>query len=492
MEFKTGRRSLLLFRLATITVIIIFGMLGGNFNSIVQASSVPSVVTGSVEEGTGAGAGRIMASSYREPSANSANFGGITENGTAAYMGIGTANPQRPLHLVGNACLFERTDNDSAGFIIKRTPTNRWVFGVDELPSSQFVIKTYPEGSPATVRMSINTDGRVGVNTAPDPAAQLTAYSYGLAGLQGSSNTNTGIWGKSVMSYGVYGENTASRNFGTVGDSSYGIYGKDDDSQNHGYLGSGSYGAYGKHNTSGNFGYLGSSNYGVYGQTANIGDYGVYGRFGTTGSYGYIGSNDYAVYGCGINGDNGVYGQSASGNGVVGSSTTGKAGWFSGDVTITGDLNVVGDLDKGNGTFKIDHPLDPENKYLSHSFVESPDMMNVYNGNSLLDEKGEAVVELPSYFEALNRDFRYQLTCIGGYSPVYVAEKVKGNSFKIAGGSPGLEVSWMVTGIRQDAFANAHPVIVEQEKPSNEKGLYLHPKEWGQPEEKGINQALKP
>ena len=81
----------------------------------------------------------------------------------------------------------------------------------------------------------------------------------------------------------------------------------------------------------------------------------------------------------------------------------GYAGKFYGNVEINGTLS------KSAGTFKIDHPLDPENKYLYHSFVESPDMMNVYNGNVLLDNNGEAVVKLSDWFEALNMEFRYQL-----------------------------------------------------------------------------------
>ncbi|MGH9844628.1 MAG: hypothetical protein ACREEM_38400 [Blastocatellia bacterium] len=78
---------------------------------------------------------------------------------------------------------------------------------------------------------------------------------------------------------------------------------------------------------------------------------------------------------------------------------------------------MVGTLSKGGGSFKIDHPLDPENKYLYHSFVESPDMMNIYNGVVTLDETGQAEVELPDYFSALNRDFRYQFTAAMIRSP---------------------------------------------------------------------------
>jgi hypothetical protein len=113
-------------------------------------------------------------------------------------------------------------------------------------------------------------------------------------------------------------------------------------------------------------------------------------------------------------------------------------------------------------------------------------MMNVYNGVVVLDEKGEATVELPSYFGTLNKDFRYQLTCIGGFAPVYVSEEIHANRFSIAGGKPGLKVSWQVTGIRQDAWANAHRIQVEVEKSPTEKGKFLYPVELGHPASEGI------
>src|SRR4029079_2021788 len=121
------------------------------------------------------------------------------------------------------------------------------------------------------------------------------------------------------------------------------------------------------------------------------------------------------------------------------------AGEFDGDVSITGNLS------RGGGSFKIDHPLDPENKYLYHSFVESPDMKNIYDGVVVLDADGEATVELPDWFDALNRDFRYQLTAMGEAAPgLYVAAEVADNHFGIAGGAPGMKVSWQLTGVRQD------------------------------------------
>jgi hypothetical protein len=212
--------------------------------------------------------------------------------------------------------------------------------------------------------------------------------------------------------------------------------------------------------------------------------------------------------GAGINGDGGegleVTGGSGSGSGhSAGNGITvrpgtpfegaspGFAGEFIGDVfvsgtaTVTRDLNVKGNLTKGGGSFKIDHPLDPANKYLYHSFVESPDMMNIYNGNVTTNKDGEATVELPDYFEALNRDFRYQLTVIGRFAQAIVAEKISGNHFRIKTSSPHIEVSWQVTGVRQDAYANAHRIPVEELKPEKERGSYLYPDALEQTENKG-------
>jgi hypothetical protein len=156
------------------------------------------------------------------------------------------------------------------------------------------------------------------------------------------------------------------------------------------------------------------------------------------------------------------------------------------DVGIDGNLNVTGSVSKGSGSFRIDHPLDPENKYLSHSFVESPDMMNVYNGNAVLDKDGCALIKLPEYFEALNTDFRYQLTCIGGFAQVYIAEEISNNHFKIAGGKAGMKVSWQVTGIRQDAYAKTNRIVVEQAKSAEHQGYYLYPQAYGFGEDKSI------
>ena len=165
--------------------------------------------------------------------------------------------------------------------------------------------------------------------------------------------------------------------------------------------------------------------------------------------------------------------------GGAGGATAGLAGEFLGDVEVSGNLS------KGGGSFKIDHPLDPENKYLYHSFVESPDMMNIYNGNIITDQTGEAVVELPEWFEALNNNFRYQLTVIGTFAQAIVAERVKENKFTIKTSLPNIEVSWQVTGIRRDAYAEKNRIPVEVEKATADRGSYLHPSAHGKPAEMG-------
>src|SRR5208337_1759654 len=185
----------------------------------------------------------------------------------------------------------------------------------------------------------------------------------------------------------------------------------------------------------------------------------------------------------------GVYGLS-EGTGVGGgfyNTSTGDALYAANQHTgsyaafFVGNVDVDGNLSKAGGSFKIDHPLDPENKYLYHSFVESPDMKNIYDGNVTTDGSGLATVTLPDWFEALNRDFRYQLTVIGQFAQAIVASKVTNNQFRIQTDKPNVEVSWQVTGIRQDAFANANRIPVEVEKAPADRGRYLYPEAIGAP-----------
>jgi hypothetical protein len=131
----------------------------------------------------------------------------------------------------------------------------------------------------------------------------------------------------------------------------------------------------------------------------------------------------------------------------------------SGNVGISGSLTVM-----GNKGFRIDHPLNPANKYLNHFCVEGSEAKNLYDGRATLNENGEAIVELPAWFEALNKNFQYQLTPVGKFAPLYIANAVGNNRFTIAGGDPAMEVCWQVTGVRNDTYVQEHPTVLEEEK----------------------------
>ena len=114
-------------------------------------------------------------------------------------------------------------------------------------------------------------------------------------------------------------------------------------------------------------------------------------------------------------------------------------------------------------------------------------MMNIYNGNIITDQNGKATVTLPAYFEALNMDFRYQLTTIGSPAQAYIFEEVKGNQFVIAADKPNIKVSWQVTGVRNDAYAKKNRIVPEEDKPASEKGKYLNADAFGLPREESLH-----
>ena len=236
-------------------------------------------------------------------------------------------------------------------------------------------------------------------------------------------------------------------------------------------------------------------NAGVYGTSSQQGAYGVVGvntylndgtgslGYGTLGVYGI--TNDSGCCGSyGVRAE--AHAPASYGLYALNTASGGGAAKFDGNVTINGNLQVNGSVAKSSGSFVIDHPLDPENKFLYHSFVESPDMMNIYNGNISTDMNGEATVALPSYFPALNRDYRYQLTVIGEFAQAIILSKVQDGRFRIKTSKPNIEVSWQVTGIRQDAYANAHRIEPEVEKTPKEKRTYMHPDLFGQPNTESV------
>ncbi len=189
-----------------------------------------------------------------------------------------------------------------------------------------------------------------------------------------------------------------------------------------------------------------------------------------------------------------VAGFSTGGDGVSGTTCTsctgpagifgvGKlAGAFSGNVGVSGDFSVT-----GVKAFHIDHPLDPANKYLNHFAIESNEVLNSYSGNVITDASGTARVELPNYFEALNTNYRYQLTVLGQFAQAIISQEIQNNRFVIKTDKPSVKVSWQVTGVRSDANVKAHAMPVEEDKPEVERGYYLSPQAFGQPEEKSID-----
>jgi hypothetical protein len=241
------------------------------------------------------------------------------------------------------------------------------------------------------------------------------------------------------------------------------------------------------------FGENGVSGFGVLGQTTGVSGQGVLGEsFGTQISANGSGPDgvdgiSHSILGSGVAAVN-----TSGGDGLFAQSNGGVAGFFLGKVEVNGDLVVNGTVSKAAGSFKIDHPLDPANKYLYHSFVESPDMKNIYDGTITTDASGVATVTLPEWFEALNRDFRYQLTVIGQFAQAMVEKELANHSFTIHTDKPNVKVSWQVTGIRQDAYANAHRIPVEQAKPESERGLYLQPELFDAPVEKSVTAARHP
>ncbi len=317
----------------------------------------------------------------------------------------------------------------------------------------------------------ISTDtGVVGIGSSPTGAFGMYAAGSGDGdGLLAITDTGTGVVGVNQFQngYGVRGE---SYDLGT------GVFGK-------GLLGVYGYGGVGVRGES-------DISNGTEGTTYGSGT-GVVGRslwfspLSRDSLNPLCGVSGSSFYGDGVSGvsivGSGVHGMKMGGNpgrpddfeaAVLGENYgSGFAGLFVGRVA------VVGALYKSGGGFRVDHPLDPQNKYLYHSFVESPEMLNVYSGTVTTDKEGNARVALPDYFEALNNDFRYQLTAIGQFARLTVSEEISQNSFGIRSDVPHVKVCWQVSGVRRDAWAQANRIPVEEDK--LDKGTFLHPELFG-------------
>ena len=228
---------------------------------------------------------------------------------------------------------------------------------------------------------------------------------------------------------------------------------------------------------------------GVYG--SNLRTNGGHGLLGI-GYNGVVGETNYSQ-------GNAVFGENYDaiaplGNGI-GVAGTGYWGVVGEDRYLGAQAGAYGVLSNGElgatgvKSFIIDHPADPANRFLKHFSSESNEVLNIYRGNVVFDHNGEAEVQMPDYFDLINRNPSYQLTPIGSYAQLYVKEKLENGGFVIAGGTEGMEASWTVYAERNDPYLQQYPEKreVELSKREGQKGKYFMPQLYGEsPETKMI------
>ncbi len=458
--------------------------------------------------------------------------GTATQHNTLGIYGLNTGSQ-------GVGMMGEATSQDGRGVVGTASFTGSTNTGIGVQGSGDTGV--YGSGLSVGVRGGsamgygvIGLTGFVGSTSIPPPVFNGVATSAGVYGASTGTTPAVGVWGRGALTFpGVFGTNDIGTALygisgipgGTTG--TYGVYGVSNGINSNGVFSAA--GVFGSSitttavagvsaspNDPAVYGVNTNSGAGTWGQSKN--GYGVYGyteRAEAAGVYGTNAAGGAAVIGIGnstqspsgyFRNDNGflnavgLQGQCNAGLGVVGYGRVGVygaplgnggyAGYFQGDVQVTGTLSAA------TKHFKIDHPLDPAHKYLVHASVESSEQLNTYSGNTLLDSDGKATIDMPEWFQAENSDCRYQLTCVGGYAPVYVDREMDHNQFAIAGGKPGLKVSWQVTAVRADAYAKHHPLQVEQEKTGTEAGKYLNPEDFGKPRKEAIgaerNSGVKP
>ncbi|MBS1724640.1 MAG: hypothetical protein JSS66_16985 [Armatimonadetes bacterium] len=440
-------------------------------------------------------------------------------------IGIGTLTPSSKLDIaaIGDGAQLLRLSTERP-WVLRQSQTgaNTGLQLYSTIGAKTFQI-TASGGTNVASFVADDADPRVGIGTAT-PSAGLESVSSTRSGLRGQTSTlsGSGVEG--------YASSTTGANFG-------GFFQAD------GATGCGVYG-YASSFSGDNYGGIFSSNgatgrgvYGVSGGTSGVGVYGL--GASTTGlAYGgYFKSNSSVgrgVFAWVPNSTNAaLHGQAdgANGIGVFGYSTstgggTPFGGYFKSDATSGRGIyalsaaqagsfgyGVLGECYNGGWAvfalghmgatgvkpFRIDHPDDPTNRYLLHYSSESPEVINFYRGNVVLNASGEALVELPGYFAKINKSPSYQLTPVGAAMPMlHVGTEIDEQalrvgeqagpgvaapicSFRIVGGVPGKKVSWRVEAVRNDKWVRKYGAPVEMDKEGNERGTYQHPELYNAP-----------
>jgi hypothetical protein len=423
-------------------------MASSRYSSVSNFDTTAAVVTASSPAVHGSGTvGKISLWVDTRPNGES-TLGDSIITQLNGHIGIGLATPASKLTVQG----MIETTLGGYKFPDGTVQTTAALSGLQSVFHDQTLQGDGTQGRPVGVAVPLNVTGAVLADLSDSAVIKATntaEQGTGVTATGGDSGSGSAFGGDGVSARGGAG------NLGGFGVSARG----------------------GAGNTAGG---VGVSARGGAGRTGGGGGDGVEAFGGASNGGGSGGDGVSAIGGFGNGAGNrggiGVVAQAGVGQGGA---IDGLAGLFVGDVVIGGNLSVA-----GTKNFKIDHPLDPENRYLLHAAIESSEVLNIYSGNIVTNAKGEAVVTLPEWFETLNRDLRYQLTVIGTFAQAIVTEKVNHNRFTIRTNAPNVEVSWQVTGVRSDAVMLKHPFKAEEDKPERERGTYLNPDAYGQPEER--------
>lgn len=375
-------------------------------------------------------------------------------------VGIGISAPRQQMSLGANLDLYSGGSNSPTRPSIRGSAADNLVLNASSAGAVYFNFDggtggvRFHDGTSGGEVMRIDNDGDVGIGTTA-PTSKLTVF--GNAGANAVSVTQNNSTGGCAQFTVQNASNSLDALRGVHFGGGKGIYGQSDSG----------IGVHGEATASSGI------TYGVYGNAASPDGRGVYG---------------VAAFSPSTNTSYGMLGEELPGP---------NFGWA---IFAIGHVGAT-----GSKSFRIDHPDDPENKYLLHYCPESPEIINFYTGKVMLDAAGEAVVQLPGYFAKINKDPRYTLTAIGAAMPnLHVADEISEEalqtgelagpdvaaplcSFRIAGGSPGAKVSWEVKALRNDLWVRHHGAPVEADKQGPEKGTYQHPELYGQPPEKGMN-----